>query len=29
MFLLKNIDCEYSLDEMIQTNTHNLCFEQK
>ena len=34
LILLKNIDCEYSLepprrDEAVLTSTHNLCFEQK
>ena len=32
LFLLKNIDCGYSLeppDEAVLTSTHNLCFEQK
>ena len=28
LFLLQNIDCEYSL-EPVLTCTHNLCFEQK
>ena len=33
-FLLKNIDCGYSLEpprlaEAVLTSTHNLCFEQK
>ena len=32
--MLKNIDCEYSLEpprlaEAVLTSTHNLCFEQK
>ena len=32
LFLLKNIDCGYSLEllgEAVLTSTHNLCFEQK
>ena len=32
LFLLKNIDCEYSLEQPhqgISNDTHNLCFEQK
>ena len=31
LFLLKNIDCGYSLEplaEAVLTSTHNLCFEQ-
>ena len=30
LFLLKNIDCEYSLDsEAVLMSTYNLCFKQK
>ena len=30
LFLLKNIDCGYSLEPpQVLTSTHNLCFEQK
>ena len=33
LFLLKNIDCRYSLEppygEAVLTSTNNLCFEQK
>ena len=32
LFLLKNIDCGYSLEpprQAVLTSTHNLCFEQK
>ena len=29
LFLLKNVDCGYSLAEAVLTSTHNLCFEQK
>ena len=33
LFLLKNIDCGYSLEpvlgEAVLTSIHNLCFEQK
>ena len=29
LFLLKNIDCGYSLEPPRVTSTHNLCFEQK
>ena len=28
LFLFKNIDCGYSLEEVLMS-THNLCFEQK